>query len=502
MPKVYRHWMSSWHLRQSTANVLGVKEKLEIIQDDGTTEWRDNLRLLHDPVRPFWTTKPEYRDHLFKKEFEDLLHLDVHYCNDSQLEVAVSEALGIPLGFRPPVLRQLCASPYVYGADIDTQTIIRQMYNKNIPAGHLPKSTIGGLDIEAEPVAMISKTGRINLITFIHEDQIYTTALREFCRIWNTKQTDHRPAIEEDCIRVIMDMIGVLITDNNFHLHFRILDTEIDMIKWIWSKVHQHKTDYIGIWNEGYDLPKILERIEAAGCSPADVLSHPAIPVPYRFAKFTEDQSTIIQHFTDKWHWFSYAGYSQFMDAMCLYARLRKVSGRESSYALDEIANKEIKKKKLHFDAITNHWYIQQYRFLEYIAYNINDVILMILMEHQNNDMSTAANLSGSSTIEHFNRQTVMVRDGAYNYGRHLGRIPASAGPSMLSTFDQLLPKAGGAVLPPNKAVGVGIPATYEYTDTTLVSILTNDLDEQRRPLVWKHTSENPLNCWKLPQAA
>lgn len=471
--QIYRHWISSWHKRSPDANVLGVKEKLEIVAPDGTVTWKDNLRLYHDPIRPFWVTKPQFRDHLFKKEFENILHMDAYYVNDSQLEVALAEAIGYDPRGRKLNLRGLCANPYVYGADIETQVLVKQRYINEMPPGRLPQITRGFLDIEAEPI----RNGKINVLTFMHEKEIYTVALREYCKQWNQQQTRCWDVTEEDCLRIIYNLLGDQFSQNGFNLHFKILDTEIDMLKWIFSCIHKHKTDYISIWNMGFDIPKIIERIGQLGFDPKKLFSHPAIPDAYQFVEFHEDKSELVQHFTDRWHWVSCASYSQFIDGMCLYARLRKTSGKKSSYALDVISDEEVGKSKLHFGAITNHHYMQKYRFLEYIAYNINDVTIMWMMEQKNSDIYALNALSGYSLLSQFARQTVMVRNDAYNYGRYHGRIPASAGPEMLTIFDKMLPKAGGAVLPPNKAVGVGIHAVREFSSPSLVSILTNDLD-------------------------
>lgn len=472
-PKDIRYYVSSWHHRSPMVNVIGVKEKVHRTYPDGSSEWLDNLRLYHDPVRPFWVTKPEFRLHTTKKEFEDIFRCDVFYVNDSQLEVALAEAINYPVKYNKlPSLRQLCSSPYVYGADMDTQTMIRQRYTQEVPPGIIPPYTRGALDIEAEPC----RGGRINLITFAHEKKIYTGALREFCQIWDKDQKSSRPAIEEDCIKIIVDMLGDMFNQYGFELQFKILETELDLIKWAFQQVNKEKTDFIGIWNMGFDLPKILERIKACGDDPSIIMSCPDIPDVYKFSTFIEDKSQVA-HITDKWHWFSYSGYSQFIDSMCLYARLRKASGRDSSYALDEISNKEIKQQKLHFGAITNHWYMQKYRFLEYIAYNINDVLLMMLMEWQNNDIAQAASLANMYLLSQFNHETVMLKSMAYDYSRHRGKIPAASGAMMFREFEETLPKAGGSVLPTEKATGVGTAIIEEHNDPTLVSVMTNDLD-------------------------
>lgn len=467
----YPCWVSSWHAKFDNVNAVGVKEKIIVEYSDNTVEYKDNLRIYTDPQRPFWVTKPQYRTYEYKKEFENIDQCDCFTCHDSELEEKIEAALGLPPGYRRRNLRQLCNSPYVYGADIDTQTLIKQFYMNNLPAGKLPQYTRGGLDIESE----IRGEKRINVITFIHEKEVYTAALREYCKIEQEDKT-FRPATEADCMEVINKVVGSYLEKYGFTIHFSIQDTEVDLIAWVFSAIHRHKTDFIGVWNLGFDLPSIIGRLEANGVDPASVMCHPDVPRAYRFVEWVEDKSE-AQHFTDKWHWCYIAGYSQMIDSMCLYARLRKVSGRDSSYSLDDIAAKELGLSKIHFGAINNHWYMQNYRFLEYIAYNINDVLLVQLMEWKNNDMSALAGLTGMSPLSQFSRQTVMVRNDAYNYGKSYGKIPASTGTSMFTEYDKLMGKAGGTVLPPNKAVGVGVSVVSEFNRPTQVSLLTNDLD-------------------------
>ena len=205
-------------------------------------------------------------------------------------------------------------------------------------------------------------------------------------------------------------------------------------------------------------------------------MCHPDVPKQYRYCKWYQDHSD-VQHFTDKWHWMNLTGYSQFLDSMCLYARLRKVYGRDPSYSLDAISTKELGQGKLHFGDITNHFQAQNFDFLPYIAYNINDVLIMQLMEWKNHDMAALTGLCGMSIPSQFSRQTVMVRNDEYHYGLQRGKIPASAGMSMLTQYDEMMPKAGGTVLPPNKALGVSIEALTGIKRPTQVSILVNDLD-------------------------
>ena len=70
-----------------------------------------------------------------------------------------------------------------------------------------------------------------------------------------------------------------------------------------------------------------------------------------------------------------------------------------------------------------------------------------------------------------------MVRNDAYNYGKAWGKVPASSGASMFTEYDLMQGKSGGTVLPPDKAVNVGVSVLEEFDYPSQVSLLSNDLD-------------------------
>ena len=469
--KVVPAWVHTWHTKKPECNCVGVKEKVMTFTPDGKVEHKDRIRIYNDPMRPFWVTKPQYRTHQYKKEFGDVEECDRYVCHDSELEFRLASALGY-YSSRKMNLRMLCNSPYVYGADIETAVLIKQSYLANMPAGIVPKYSVGGLDIENE----VTGEERINIITFIHEDHIYTGVTREHAKL-EYEPDKFRDATKEEFLEVIYKLLGFYFDRYHFKLTIEILPDELSLIKWIFARIHENKTDFVGVWNLSYDIPKIIERIEKLGGDLEEIMCHPDIPKECKWVDWYLDPK-VVQHYTDKWHWLSLAGYTQFVDSMCIYARLRKVTGRESSYSLDSISNKELGHGKLHFGAITNHAYVQKHNFLEYTAYNINDAMVLMLMEKQNNDIAAVAGLCGQSILSQFARQTVLLKNDAYVYGKSRGKIPASAGANMYTQYDKEQLKAGGAVLPPDKAVNVGTSIVRELGDKrTQVCLYTNDLD-------------------------
>ena len=470
MSTTYPIWTTSWRCPTPGNLAIGVVERLVTKNDDSSYSYGDRLVIHKDPIRPFWITYPQFQTYQYKKEFEDIAKCQKYECKESELLEKITMALGYNYT-RFRTLRQACGSPYVYGADIDIETIIRQQYRDKETPGIPLTFTRGGLDIENE----LTGQKRINVLTFIHEHTIYTAALKEYCRI-HLGDDKFQDATTEDVVAKIHDMLGYYFTEHKFTLEFKMCDTEVELIAWIFSKIHANKTNFIGIWNIEYDIPYILDRLKVNNVSAEDIMCHPDVPKQYRYVNFKKDTSD-VGHITDKWHWTVISGYSQFIDSMCLYGRLRKVKGRDSSYNLDDIATKELGHGKLHFGNITNHIYEQKYHFLEYIAYNINDVLIMQLMEFKTNDLISLHALTGLSPLNYFSRQTAMLRNDAYHYGLSIGKLPSSSGDNMTTEYDGQQVKAGGTVLPPNKAIGTRTSVVKEYDRETLVSLFSNDLD-------------------------
>ena len=467
--KKTRVFMHSWHQKENDINVIGVKEKIITEHEDGTTDIKPHLRLLKDPKRPFWVTKRQFQNHAYKKEYEDLDKCDEYICRDSELTIACQRALGMyPSKFKP--LPIICRSPYLYGADISTETLVKQKYLADAKGAHVPV-TIGGLDIETE----VNDQERIIAITYIHENLIFTACLEEFVKIYENKQFVRNGTLKdlEDTAHQLLDPI---LKPNNFTFTIHISKTEVGVIKWIFDRINECKSDYISVWNMGYDIPYIINRLELLGIDPKTVMCAPELPDEYKYVKWIEDKS-VVAHFTDKWHWLNLASYSQFIDTMCLYARLRKVYGRDSSYSLDAISDKELGMHKLHFGNITNHYVAQHFDFLKYVAYNMNDVILLILMERKNHDIESMCGLADVTLIREYSRQQTLVKNNAYMFYKEKGIVFDTVSDDMYTKYDRMLAKVGGTVLPLDKAVGLSKPILKDSESPSMFIIHVNDLD-------------------------
>lgn len=482
MTTPYTAWVTSFdvvnQISETRKNCTTVVVEKILNADNTTTK---KLKYFDNYNKPVYLSQKWLRDtHNLKKEFEYIQNLDQYHlpCNDLENQLFMKLH-----GFRPstpPRLKKLLSSPYVYGADIQVRTHIRHQYLKEMnkhPEIVLPM-TIGALDIENE----ITGGQRINLISFVHENKSFLACLDEYMLldIDHPDSKDERvKATASDLHEVLEKEVGSILKETNTSVEIFIGKTEVDLIRWIFSKIHEMKTDYIGIWNIRHDIPHMMLRLDAYGIDPIDVMVHPDVRKDCRVCKYHLSAGK-EDHFTDRWDWPDIAGYSQFYDAMCLFSRVRKTKGREPSYALGKVSEKFLDglTKLIHMKSGSDHSYEQKNHFLRYAAYNLMDSILVYRLEKQNKDVTQMLNQVGSSHPQVFNAQLEMVKNDFFFTSLESGKVIASVGGQNTSEWDDYQSKIGGLVLPPSRARGVGIPlfkdAPYFITQA---SVGCNDFD-------------------------
>ncbi|ALN97885.1 B-family DNA-polymerase [Bacillus phage vB_BpuM-BpSp] len=114
---------------------------------------------------------------------------------------------------------------------------------------------------------------------------------------------------------------------------------------------------------------------------------------------------------------FNVTSYSVYLDAMNLYANLRKGQGKEESYSLDYIGEKEVGMRKDDIDGDFHDFHIRDYK--KFMFYNIQDTIMMMLMEEKNKDVDMIYQISmlTGTRIEKAMKKTICLRN---IYSMHL----------------------------------------------------------------------------------
>ncbi|CAM6031535.1 unnamed protein product [Sphagnum compactum] len=469
------------------------------------------LKIVHRPERTFYVTKNEHRTHKFKKEREELDRLDRYQVPNCQLGESLSKVLNgnkfVPGQTRYHDITELSNSPYVYGADIHIETLIKHKWQKDFEASGLRPSpiTTGFFDIETDVVNGAGDDP--NVITVTHENRVYTAFLSSFFRVrqpdgtfvqGNIKEFEafSKATLDRHIDKLLTEHIAknpksslrTRVLKNPFEYFFYVGDTIIDIITWIMDRVHENKTDFLGIWNLDYDIPHILDSIKKAKVSYETVMCPKTkeLPDKYKFTRYSPDRKQTDNIFK-KWHWLHCTSYSQFVDSMCLYSILRTSKGKES-YKLNDILQSNDLGGKLTFkdddpeteemDELEWHVYMQTNEAYKYIVYNQFDCISLQLMEWRNKDIESMYILGGVSQLCKWNRQTRKVADALYFDAIDMGTITASPGKDMATEFDKLIGKKGGAVLRPERTVDIGLKIFSDQPDlVTMLHNFTGDAD-------------------------
>lgn len=470
-----KSWIHSCRAKNEFQDFVVVKEKEVTINKDDSSivSVKNNLRIVEEPKRKIWVTKKSLQNHFNKKEYESIKNCDTYMVKDKFMNDELKNILGYSYRRNYMSLKELCNSPYVYGADVGIESLIRMDYKKKAKHPVTPLVT-GGLDIERSVLG----DGQINVITVILDKHIYTGVLKEFTHNCHNANGE-RYTCSKDAMCLLTDqLLEPYIKQYGLTYTLEYFDHELDIIKWIFQCIHKHpEVDFIGIWNMDYDIPTIIERIEYYGENPADIFHNPKIDEKYKYLFYKKDRRQ-TQHISDKWHWMNNTSYSQFIDAMLLYARLRKNKKKEVSLALDAITTKILGSGKLKFADNAGHHEMQSKYFDRYVVYNMFDAILQQMMFWATKDHVALVELSGVSPLSDFSKQTSMLKDLLYEYYLSKNLVLGTAARDVTELDHTLLPKLGGTVLPVYRIYenGLRILEDHKYKET-MCFIYVKDCD-------------------------
>jgi hypothetical protein len=425
-----------------------------------------NVRIVKNYQRPFWIAKEGFRRYKQKKEWEDVSKLKEFRCPQSQLVDRAAKALGI---FKPPrSLKQLSRSPYLYGSDILSTSVIKQeVYRDRWPDLNTP-SSIAASDTETD---MIKGHGRVIMQTVSFGSKVYTAVVRDFleqiggddkykiekCKEGLLKYLDvDEPVFKKDGKTPELDKSGKPKVTNVYR--DRKLDWEIELVsddgQAVWKtlqKCHEWQPDFLTFWNMDFDIGKMKESLDFHKIPLADAWSDPSVAPQYRFYEYRQGSSQkvtasgkvtpIAPH--ARWHTLYTPASFYVMDAMCAYKQVRTGKQEERSYSLEFILNKHLKRGKLKFDQADGlakadwHIHMQRHHPIEYIVYNVFDCIGIEMLDEKTKDLCVSVP-SGAAMSDYskFNSQPRRVVDKLHYFVQARGKIIGTTSDEMATEFD------------------------------------------------------------------
>lgn len=395
------------HLPKSKHNDNDVHFIKEVIHyNDGSKESR--FKTIKDFQRPYYVTMEHYRNHKHKKESESKDRLARYTSTESDLGSSIASKLGYKYQHKKH-LRDVIDSPYVYGTDISSKALIKQSYIKKYPNAN-SISTLAVLDIEVDTI-----TNELIILSIARQSDVYVYILDRL--VENYKDYDRQLNFLYNKYIPKTEYL------QNTQPHFIVCKSEIDMVKEALKMLHTWKPDFVAVWNIDYDIPFIIDVCKKYYTDPKDIFSDPDIPKEYRFFKYVEGarhkvtESGVHKPINpeEQWHVVQVPSSFYWICAMRTH-RFIRVGGKAvpGGYSLNNILTKELGKeyKKLKFEDLDTpdiegldwHKYMVENRPLEYIIYNVWDVLSMLELDNKTKDIcSSISVLSGCSSYDIFN---------------------------------------------------------------------------------------------------
>lgn len=403
--------------------------KEQITFKDGSK--KANIRVIKDFKKPFWITKPHLRKHKQKKESEKIENLNEY----SSTESGIGKEVAIRLGGRyigRTNIRDIRDDPYVYGLDISSRAYIKKMYMDKF--NKTSQSDLCVLDIEED---MIKK--KVIVITVTVKDKSFTAIYKPWVDPDRDNTTKRINALYDKHIPKTPYTMGI-------KREYGYFDSEIQMVRAVFNKLHEWQPDFVEVWNIGYDVPRIIKICEDAGVPPKDIFSDPFLPEEYRHFNYREGQTHKLTEagvfkpmdLHEQWHTVDCSASFFFVDGMSTYHFVRQGSKKVATgYGLDSILTKELGSKfaKLKFVdgkaeklvKLPWHNYMVANRPLEYIVYNNYDTIGPLILDDETKDIQvTMSMLNGNSAFDIFNSGPKKIVEALHFFSMERGIVLGS----------------------------------------------------------------------------
>lgn len=373
------------------------------------------VRFIRDFKRKFWITKPNKRSYKDKREWEHLDNLLEKETTQSRLRDEVAKMLD--KHWSRDRLKQLAVSPYLYGTDISSTSLVKKAYMDKFPDANTPYS-VAFFDIETD---VINGTDDPILASLVFKNDAYIVATKDFIQ--------GIACVEDMLQKACQKYIGEYLEKHDMKVTLFIADTPVDLIRAVMNRAHKHKPDFLAIWNMDFDIPRLIATLEKYGVDPSDIFCDPSVPKNVRICKYkqgpkkkvTASGKVIPINPAAQWHTLVLTSSFYVIDAMCSYKHLRLGEQEKARYSLDFILGEELGIRKLKFkeaDAYSGlawHQFMQKSFKIEYMVYNIFDSLSMLELDQQTKDLAfRLPSFSVTSDFAQFKSQPRRIADALH----------------------------------------------------------------------------------------
>jgi hypothetical protein len=403
-------------------DALFVKEWIHL--KDGTRIPR--LHCVEDYRRPFWLVHEGQRTYKDRKDFMPLNKLQKYHSTQIDLSRNIATLLrDFSFGPNPP-LKKLARNPYLFGTDVTTPCLLKAQYRKRYPDLSSPNLVAGG-DVETD---VVHHTNDIICMS--------VTCKQNAILVYLKRWIEDIPNIIEETKEAADKYIGEDLKKRGITLEVVVCDTPGQIVMTCLNKLHEWKPDFFSFWNMDFDMGRMLKALEDDGIDPKDIFSDPSVPPNYRYFDWREGQAqkvtasgkVISINIEDRWPWVTHPATWQVIDAMPVYRGLRRVDGKDPSYKLGYILEKEKAGNKLQFDDMRHltglrwHQEMQKHHKVKYGVYNLYDSLDLEILDEKTEDLSRKITMfSVNSDYKNFNSNPKRLCDALHFWHLEKGEV-------------------------------------------------------------------------------
>jgi hypothetical protein len=413
---------------------------------DGTKT--PNLRFIKNFKRTFGVTVPGAQKNTVKKEAEDLKNLRLFQTTQSGMLRAVKAALQKP--WSKERMRELQDSPYLYGTDISSTSLVKHAYMTKYDVVPTPY-TVAVYDVETD---VLHGTNDVIMSTLSFKHRVRTAIKASFMK-GQADVINRLQALAEFYLGDILKARGITI-------EFTVEDSELDTCMKPIQKAHEWQPDFLTGWNLLFDIRALEKACEKASVDIRDYLNDPRIPKHYRCwdvkegpaKRVTASGKVMTFGPAERFHVITNPASFYMTDAMGAYFQVRQGEQKKPSYSLDAILNEHLKRGKLKFEQanayskLAWHQFMQKNYPLEYVIYNIFDCIGVEMLDETTKDLAVSMPLyCETSDFGRFGSQPKRKVDALHYFYLEHGQMIGCTGSDMTEPGDGEVVDADGHVI-------------------------------------------------------
>lgn len=402
------------------------KDYINIIYRDMVTGKKD-MYTIEEPEIDIFIVKEEYRNFKKPRHFieKDKVETKTVKYKNVLWEIAKIGGEGTMEFYKTHSMKErkdLYKYPYVLGADVPIETYYRCLWNEQV--GNCEKVDIhkAFLDIEVDQInyeGNIAKKGEcpVNAVTIIDDktDISYTFLYDDGNNPLIPEFVNNQESFQKKLHEEFDADYGVL----TYKIY--MFDNELEMLIQIFKLIKTICPDFVLIWNMGYDIPYLENRIRRLGVNPESIMCDKGFPTDSLF--YYEDLRSF--EWANKRDSFTISSKAHYSDQLINYAALRKSQGAVKRVNLDYVAKKEIGIGKVGYSDVATIRTLPYVDYVLFVLYNIGDVLSQRGIERKVKDVNNLYLISTTNNIGYTDalKQTVTFRGLMFTYLRKIGYV-------------------------------------------------------------------------------